>query len=73
VVVTLTRGSSVLRFRTAPAQTSTGTWKWVVKGKGVRIPSTYPAGRYTVRVRVQLKHGTKRVARAAHAWRATVT
>lgn len=73
VIVTLTRGSNVLRFRTKPAQTSTGTWKWVVKGKNVRIPVTYPTGSYRVSVRVQLKHGTKRVGIARHAWRAAVT
>ena len=45
----------------------------MVKGKNVRIPVTYPAGRYKVSVRVQLKHGTKRVAVARHARRAAVT
>ena len=72
VFVTLTRGANVLRFNTKTAQTETGTWRWVVKGALVRIPESYPAGRYTVRVRVQVRHGGKRVASAAHVWRATV-
>ena len=49
VFVTLTRGANVLRFNTKTAQTETGTWRWVVKGALVRIPESYPAGRYTVR------------------------
>jgi|tagenome__1003787_1003787.scaffolds.fasta_scaffold20916791_2 hypothetical protein len=72
VFVTLSRGSDVLRLRTNPAATETGSWRWVVKGAQVRIPVTYPAGRYTVRVRVEIRHAGTRVARASHAWRATV-
>jgi hypothetical protein len=70
--VTLSRGANVLRLRTTPAQTESGTWRWVVKGKDVRIPLSYPAGRYTVRVRVEIRHAGVRVAAAQHAWRATV-
>jgi hypothetical protein len=72
VFVTLTSGANVLRFKTEKAQTETGTWRWVVKGTKVRIPDSYPAGRYTVTVRVEVRHGGKLVARAAHDWRATV-
>ncbi len=72
VFVTLTRGEDVLRFQTRRAQTETGTWRWVVKGTDVRIPISYPAGRYTVRVRIDLRHGGIRVARVAHDRRATV-
>jgi|SRR5690242_8598317 hypothetical protein len=72
VSVTLSRGANVLRLRTTPAETSTGTWRWVVKGRDVRIPVTYPAGRYRVRVRVEIRHGGVLVAAAQHAWRATV-
>ncbi len=38
----------------------------------MRIPVTYPAGRYTVRVRVEVRHGGALVASAQHVWRATV-
>jgi hypothetical protein len=72
VVVTLSRGSDVLRLRTKPAATETGNWRWVVKGAQVRIPVTYPAGRYTVRVRVDVHHAGALVASAQHLWRATV-
>ena len=72
VSVTLSRGSNVLRLRTTPTQTESGTWRWVVKGRDVRIPLSYPAGRYTVRVRVEIRHAGVRVAAAQHAWRATV-
>jgi hypothetical protein len=72
VFVTLTRASAVLAFQTLPAQTETGTWRWVVRGAVVKIPTTYPAGRYTVRVRVELRHGGRIVGSAAHGWRATV-
>jgi hypothetical protein len=72
VSVTLLHGSDVLRFRTNPAPTETGTWRWVVKGAQVRIPVTYPVGRYTVRVRVDVSHAGTRVATRSHAWRATV-
>ena len=72
--MTLTHGANVLRFQTRRrAQTETGTWRWVVKGAGVRIPSTYPAGRYTVR---GARRGAATAASgsrsAAHDWRATV-
>ncbi len=72
VFVTLTHGTDVLRVQTRRAATETGTWRWVVKGAGVRIPTSYPAGRYTVRVRIELHHGGIQVARVAHARRATV-
>jgi hypothetical protein len=62
----------VLRLRTKPAATETGNWRWVVKGAQVRIPVSYPAGRYTVRVRVEVRHAGARVASAQHLWRATV-
>ena len=70
--MTLTHGTDVLRFQTRRAQTETGTWRWVVKGAGVRIPETYPAGRYKMRVRVEIRHGGIRVARVLHDRRATV-
>jgi len=73
VFVTLSRGPNVLRLRTTRARTSTGTWRWVLKGAAVRIPVTYPAGTYLVRVRVDISRGLKRVALAHHAWRAAVT
>jgi hypothetical protein len=72
VFVTLKRGSAVLTLQTKPAATETGNWRWVVKGAQVRIPTSYPAGRYTVRVTVQVRHAGARVARAQHVWRATV-
>ena len=72
VFVTLTQGTNVLRFKTKTAQTETGTWRWVVRGAEVRIPDTYPAGRYTVKVRIEVRHGGKLVAKTAHDWRATV-
>ena len=72
VFVTLTHGTDVLRFQTRRAQTETGTWRWVVKGDKVRIPATYPAGRYNVRVRVALRHGGRQVGRVSHDRRATV-
>lgn len=73
VFVTLSRSPDVLRFRTKREQTETGTWRWVVKGAEVRIPPEYPAGRYTVRVRVEVRHGGTRVASTSQSWRATVT
>ncbi len=73
VFVTLTRGASVLKLQTSRAQTETGSWRWVVRGAEVRIPTTYPIGRYTVRVRVVLRHGGRLVASTSHFWRATVT
>lgn len=72
VFVTLTRGTEVLRFQTRRSQTETGTWRWVVKGAEVRIPESYPAGRYKLRVRVEVRHGGLRVARVLHDRRATV-
>jgi hypothetical protein len=72
VFVTLTSGANVLKLKTNKAATETGNWRWVVKGAGVRIPESYPAGRYTVTVRVDVRHGGKLVAKAAHNWRATV-
>ena len=72
VFVTLTHGTDVLRFQTRRAQTETGTWRWVVKGAGVRIPETYPAGRYKMRVRVEIRHGGIRVTRVLHDRRAAV-
>lgn len=72
VFVTLTRGADVLRFETRRSQTETGTWRWVVKGADVRIPDTYPAGHYKVRVRIEVRHGGLRVARVLHDRRATV-
>jgi hypothetical protein len=72
VFVTLTHGTDVLRFQTRRAQTETGTWRWVVKGAAVRIPVSYPAGRYKMRVRVEIRHGGLRVARVIHDRRATV-
>ncbi len=72
VFVTLTRGTEVLRFQTRRAQTETGTWRWVVKGAEVRIPTSYAAGRYKLRVRVEIRHGGMRVARVIHDRRATV-
>jgi hypothetical protein len=72
VFVTLTHGTDVLRFQTRRAQTESGVWRWVVKGAGVRIPETYPAGRYKLRVRVEIRHGGLRVARVSHDRRATV-
>ena len=67
VFVTLTRGSNVLRFNTKTAQTETGTWRWVVKGAQRADPGHLPGRRYRVQVRVEVKHGGKRVASAAHA------
>ncbi len=72
VFVTLTHGTDVLRFQTRRSATETGTWRWVVKGADVRIPASYPAGRYKLRVRVELRHGGMRVARVLHDRRATV-
>jgi hypothetical protein len=72
VFVTLTHGTDVLRFQTRRAQTETGTWRWVVKGAEVRIPAAFPAGRYKIRVRVEIRHGGIRVARVSHDRRATV-
>jgi hypothetical protein len=72
VFVTLTHGTDVLRFQTRRAQTETGTWRWVMKGAEVRIPTSYPAGRYKLRVRIELRHGGLRVARVLHDRRATV-
>ena len=72
VFVTLTHGTDVLRFQTRRAQTETGTWRWVVKGAEVRIPVSYPAGRYKLRVRVEIRPGGLRVARVIHDRRATV-
>jgi hypothetical protein len=72
VFVTLWRPSAVVRFETNRAQTETGTWRWVVKGDAVQIPATHPAGRYTMRVRVEIRHGGRRVARVLHDRRVTV-
>ena len=72
VFVTLTHGQSALRFQTRPAQTETGTWRWIVKGVAVQIPADYPTGRYTIKVRVELRHGGNLVGRAEHRRRATV-
>ena len=72
VFVTLIHGNTVLRLNTNKAQTETGNWRWVVSGTEVKIPDTYPAGRYSVKVRVEVRHGGRLIARAAHSWRATV-
>jgi hypothetical protein len=73
VFVTLSQGPNVLRLRTTKARTSSGTWRWVLKGAKVRIPVTYPTGTYVVRVRVVISRGSRRLSQAQHAWRATVT
>jgi hypothetical protein len=73
VFVTLKHGANVLRLRTTRARTSSGTWRWVLKGRAVRIPAGYPAGSYLVTVRVAISRGTARVASVRHAWRTAVT
>ena len=45
----------------------------MLKGAAVRIPASFPAGIYTVRVWVDVTRGRTRLSRAAHAWHATVT
>jgi hypothetical protein len=72
VFVTLSTAFAVVRFETSRAQTETGTWRWVVKGAGVRIPATHPSGRYKMRVRVEIRHGGRRIARVLNDRRVTV-
>jgi hypothetical protein len=72
ILITLTRGSDVFRISTPRGDAESGTWRWVVKGDSVKIPKSYPAGRYDVRLRIIIRHGDAVVARRIEDWRATV-
>ncbi len=72
ILITLTRGADVFRISTPRGDAESGTWRWIVKGDAVKIPKTYPAGQYDVRLRLIIRHGERVVARRIEDWQATV-
>ena len=71
--ISFTRRSDTLAISTDPAATESGAYRWEVTGPDVRIPPTYPAGTYRVRLVVEIVRRGRVIAKRARAWDARVT